>query len=216
METTSPRRRTRKSPDDRRAEIATTARSIALEEGLDAVTQRAVAARAAMASALVAHYVDSMDALVADTFSEVVAEEIVEVRALVEAQASPTAGLAVLIDAAIDPERQDVTSLWVQAWSLGRRNAALADAVRLRMDEWLAIIHDTIEAGAAAGMIRCDDVAGTALHLLAMIDGLNAHELVHWGAPSVQGSIAKRAAEGMLGLARGALETAAPTGSAAG
>ncbi|MFA4841778.1 MAG: TetR family transcriptional regulator, partial [Agrococcus sp.] len=110
-------RRTRKSPDDRRTEIAATARVIALEEGLDAVTQRAVAGRASMASALVAHYVESMDALVADTFSEIVAEEIREVRELVAAEPSATAGLVVLIDAALDPLRQDVTSLWVQAWS---------------------------------------------------------------------------------------------------
>ncbi len=209
METTTepaaPRRRVRRSPDDRRAEIAATARAIALEEGLDAVTQRAVAARASMAAALVAHYVESMDALVADTFSEVVAEEIVEVRALVADEPDAIAGIGALIDAAIDPERQDVTSLWVQAWSLGRRNTALADAVRLRMDEWLGIISGTIRAGVDAGAMRCDDVDGTALHLLAMIDGLNAHELVHWGGPAAQGAIAKRAAEGMLGLAPGAI-----------
>ncbi|MET4099139.1 AcrR family transcriptional regulator [Agrococcus sp. UYP10] len=207
-------RRTRKSPDDRRAEIAATARAIALEEGLDAVTQRAVAGRASMASALVAHYVESMDALVADTFSEIVAEEIGEVRELVAAEPSATAGLVVLIDAALDPQRQDVTSLWVQAWSLGRHNAALAAAVRLRMDEWLSIIRDAITAGAEAGALRCDDVDGTALHLLAMIDGLNAHELVHWGAGAAQGAITKRAAEGLLGLAPGALEAAADGASA--
>lgn len=207
-------RRTRKSPDDRRAEIAATARAIALEEGLDAVTQRAVASRASMASALVAHYVESMDALVADTFSEIVAEEIAEVGELVAAESSATAGLVVLIDAALDPLRQDVTSLWVQAWSLGRHNAALATAVRQRMDEWLSLIRDAIVAGADAGAVRCDDVDGTALHLLAMIDGLNAHELVHWGAGAAQGAITKRAAEGLLGLQRGALDTAGDRASA--
>lgn len=198
-------RRTRKSPEDRRAEIAATARAIALEEGLDAVTQRAVAARSSIASALVAHYVESMDALVADSFSEIVAQEIAEVRELVAAEPTATAGLAVLLDAALEPTRQDVTSLWVQAWSLGRRNAALAEAVRLRMDEWLSIIREAIVAGIAAGDVRCDDVDGTALHLLAMIDGLNAHALVHWGPHAAQQSITKRAAEGLLGLDEGAL-----------
>ena len=61
-------RRTRKSPAERRDEIAAAARDIALADGLVAVTLRAVAARVGVAPGLVAHHVDGMDALVADTF----------------------------------------------------------------------------------------------------------------------------------------------------
>ena len=59
-------RAARKSPAERSAEIAEAARLLALEQGLTAVTLRAIAARAGVAPALVAHYQPSMDALVAD------------------------------------------------------------------------------------------------------------------------------------------------------
>jgi hypothetical protein len=44
-----------------------------------------------------------------------------------------------------------------------------------------------------------------------MIDGLNAHALVRWGAPAVQARLLRRAVEAMLGLAGGALD---PRGAA--
>jgi hypothetical protein len=39
-----------------------------------------------------------------------------------------------------------------------------------------------------------------------MIDGLNAHALVRWGAPAVQAELLRRAVEAMLGLGAGALQ----------
>ncbi|HZW41343.1 MAG TPA: TetR family transcriptional regulator, partial [Agromyces sp.] len=61
----------RKSPAERSAEIADAARSIALEQGLAAVTLRSIAARIDVAPALVAHYEPNMEALIASTFAGV-------------------------------------------------------------------------------------------------------------------------------------------------
>ena len=65
-------RAARRPPAERRAELAASARAVALDEGLAAVTLRAVAARAGVTPALVAHYHESMDALVAETFTSIV------------------------------------------------------------------------------------------------------------------------------------------------
>ena len=75
--------RGRKSPAERRAEITATAREIALADGLDALTLRAVAGRMGVASGLVAHYEPSMDELVAATFGDLVSQELADVVALI-------------------------------------------------------------------------------------------------------------------------------------
>jgi AcrR family transcriptional regulator len=212
MRSTSGTGQARGTPEGRRSEIAVAARGIALEQGLDAVTQRAVAQRAGITPALVAHYVSSMDALVADTFAAIVGEELREVRGLAAAEAGPVARLAAVLGTLLDGSRQEVTLVWVQAWALGRRNEPLAAAVRHRMDDWRAAIREVLDEGDRSGAFSCEDVDGTAWHVLAMVDGLNAHALVRWGAPVVQARLLRRAVEAMLGLHPGALH---PRGAAA-
>ena len=41
----------------------------------------------------------------------------------------------------------DASALWLDAWSLGRRNAALAEVANALTDEWLAWIADIVRAG---------------------------------------------------------------------
>src|SRR3954447_18587366 len=141
----------RKAPAERRAEIAAVAREIALQQGLDAVTQRAVAHRAGVAPALVAHYVVSMDVLAAQTFAAIVGEELAEVRRLAAGEADPVARLGAILGTLLDGSRQDVTLVWVQAWSLGRRNEPLAAAVRTQMDDWRTAIREVLEEGERSG-----------------------------------------------------------------
>jgi AcrR family transcriptional regulator len=198
---TGPRARAaRRAPEERRAAIADAARSVALAEGLAAVTLRSVAARAAVAPALVAHYADGgMEALVAEAFARIVAAELAEVGALVREARSPRAALAAMIRTLAGGERDEVTAVWVEAWALGRRNDPLAAAVRAQMDAWQALVRDVVEAGVAAGEFRVADPAEAAWQVLAMIDGTGAQGLVRWGAAGDRSDLLLRAVEGMLG-----------------
>ncbi|SEI01940.1 MULTISPECIES: TetR family transcriptional regulator C-terminal domain-containing protein [unclassified Leifsonia] len=198
-------RAARRPPAERRAELSAAARDVALADGLAAVTLRGVAARAGVAPALVAHYHPAMDELVASAFRAVVAAELDELRGLLAPFDGPTARLDALLRTLLDGTREDVTLVWVEAWALGRRNEALAAAVRGEMDAWQALILSVIEDGVAAGDFRPDDPAQAAWQLLGMIDGLNAQALVRWGAGGERGPALARAVEGMLGLERGAL-----------
>jgi AcrR family transcriptional regulator len=198
-------RAARKPPAERRAELAAAARALALEEGLAAVTLRAVAARAGVTPALVAHYHATMDGLVAETFVSVVAAELSELRALLAAEPDPVTRLAALVATLLDGSRDDVTVIWVEAFALGRRNAILGAAVRDQMDAWSVVIEGVIDGGVASGVFHAEDPRGVAWQLLGMIDGLNAQALVRWGGAADRGSLLAHALEAMLGLARGAL-----------
>lgn len=201
--TQAPRKRSaRKSPAERGAEIADAARAIALEDGLTALTLRSVAARVGVAPALVAHYQPSMDDLVASTFGAIVADEIVEVAGMIAALPTATEGIAAVVDTLLDGTRDEVTIVWVEAWTLGRRNDALAVTVREQMDAWQDVVQGVIEAGVAAGEFETADAASAAWQLLGMIDGLNAQALVRWNDESGRGSLIHRALEGMLGIPR--------------
>lgn len=202
----SPQKRAvRKVPSERAAEISEAARELALECGLSAITLRRVAERVGVASSLVAHYHPNADALVAGTFTTIVAAETEEVAAALDRFPTPQAGLAFLLDTLLDGSRLDVTAIWVDAWALGRRNEALAVCVRAQMDTWQAILQGVLQAGVAAGQFEMTEPAAVAWQILGMIDGLNAQALVRWDGVRDRGTHLARAVEGMVGAARGSL-----------
>ena len=208
MSTLSARNR-RKAPAERAAEIALAARQIALTEGLAAVTVRAVAARVGVAPALVAHYQPSMNVLVASAFGAIVAAEIDEVA--IELGSCPTSvrALGALIDTLLGPERSAVTAIWLDAWSLGRRNPALAAEVGRQMDAWQKFLVALLEAGVADDEYAVADAPALAWQLLGSIDGLNAHAAVRYGDARTQRPLVRTIVEHELALPAGALGSAA-------
>lgn len=205
MSTSNRLRAARKTPAERADLIAKAARDLAIEQGLAAVTLRAVAARAGVAPPLVAHYEPSMESLIARTFSTIVAAEIVELEGWIATLPTASAQLTALCGSLLDGSRNDVSIVWVEAWAIGRRNEALARAVREQMDAWQSVFQTIIEAGAARGEFDTEDAAAVAWQVLGMIDGLNAQALVRWRDPDARRSLIIHAIEGMLWLQRGAL-----------
>jgi AcrR family transcriptional regulator len=193
------RRPARKTPDERDGEIRGAARAIALEQGLVAVTQRAVAARIGVAPALVTHYRSSMEGLVADTFRAIVAAELDDVRAAT-LQGTARERLRALVTTALDPARDAVTAVWVDAWSLGRRNAALAAAVREQADAWQQHAEDLVVAGVAAGEFADVEPAPIAWLLLGLVDGLNAQSVIHDRHDPRRSAVVLSAVERELGV----------------
>lgn len=206
---TTQTRAPRRAPAQRRAQIADAARDLALDEGLSAVTLRAVATRAGVTPALVAHYAPSMDVLVAETFATIVGDELDELDALTESGPA-VERLGTLLGTLLDGSRDDVTLVWVEAFAMGRRSDPLAAAVRDHMDRWQRALRDLIADGITEGDFRIDDATDAAWQLLGMIDGLNAQALVRWGGASDRSSLLRRAVEGMFGLSRGALGALTP------
>ncbi|KHK99571.1 TetR family transcriptional regulator [Microbacterium mangrovi] len=198
-------RAVRKSPAERGEELRAAAREIARSDGLAAVTLRSVAERVGVARTLVVHYEPNMEALVAATFRTIAEDELAEMRTVTDAEATATDALRVLTRALLDTGRDDVTALWAEVFVLGRRNEALEAAVRDLMDEWQVFVVALIERGVAAGEFRTDDPASVAWQYLGMIDGINSHALVKFGAATERGRLVCHALEHELGLAPGSL-----------
>lgn len=205
MSSTPQKRAVRKSPAERAAEITEAARELALEAGLTALTLRNVAARVGVASGLVAHYQPNMDALVSSTFATIVAAETQEVAGLLSQRPGPSERLGLLVDTLLDNSRLDVTAIWVEAWTLGRRNETLAASVREQMDAWQKVFQGVVEEGNATGDFNVSDAAAVAWQILGMVDGLNAQALVRWDGVNDRGTHLARAVEGMVGAVPGSL-----------
>lgn len=190
----------RRTAAERRAEILDAAESLARDEGLSAITMRAVAARMGVAPTLVVHHVPSMDEVVADTFVRIVGAELAEVAAAVRAVPDPGRRLEALLRTVLDGTRTEVTQVWVESWVLGRRNPRLASAVRAQMDAWRACLAECIRDGVQAGVYRATeaDAEAVAGQLLGMIDGIGAHSLVGWDDDDNRVALMLRAAHAML------------------
>lgn len=192
-------------PAERVKAIDVAARQLALEQGLSTLTLRSVASRAGVAHGLIGHYVSSMDALVAQTYSAIASAEIAEIREILLSLPTPRTRMAALLTTLLDGTRDDTTTIWVEGWALGRRNETLAVAVREQSDAWQAVFSGVIEEGVAAGGFTTADPAAVAWQLLGMIDGLNAQALVRSDYKAQRSALVGSVAEGMLGLERGVL-----------
>jgi AcrR family transcriptional regulator len=199
------KRAERRPPEARAAEIRDAARAIAVEGGLNAVTLRSIAARVGVTPALVAHYEPSMENLLASTFTSIVRTELAEVDGRLEHQPTATDALRQLINTLLEPARQETTAIWVDAWSLGRRNDVISGAVRLEMDAWQDFVVGVVQSGIDSGEFVTEEPDAVAWQLIGMIDGLNAQSLVRYRDAQSRSRLLAHAMEQGLGLATGKL-----------
>lgn len=191
MKTSSRGTGRRMAPEARERAIREAAIAVAREDGIAGLTMRTIAARAGVTPALVAHYRPSMDAFVAEVFGAIVSAERVEVFGALDGTTGMRERLAAVVETLLDPRRDDVTLVWVQAWAAGFRNEELAARVRDEMDAWRQGLEAVLAEGAETGEIPPSQIGVSAWLLLAMVDGMNAHSLVGW-APDDRVALARR------------------------
>jgi len=159
-------------------EVLTAAVGVAFDLGLHAVTTSNVADRLAVPERAVTAAWPDAEGLVATTFSRIVAAELAEVKREVLAHPSPVEQLRVLLITLAEPVRVEVDAVWLESWSLGRRNPALGGAVRAEESAWHAFVAAVVRRGVRNGDYLDVDPDEVAAHLLAVIDGVNAYSLV--------------------------------------
>jgi AcrR family transcriptional regulator len=168
----------RKLPAERHGELLDKAVEISAAEGLSAVTLRRVATDLGVTPGLVSHYFSSAEQLIMAAFKTAADADLAEARSRAAAAASPTAKLDALMDYVLDESSEDAGALWLEAWSLGRRNAALAAEANALTVEWLACIAEIVRSGVTSGEFHVADADVAARRLLTMLDGLGAQMVV--------------------------------------
>ncbi|QES05176.1 TetR family transcriptional regulator [Streptomyces venezuelae] len=206
MPSSVPRKRIRKTPEARRAEIVETAARVALTEGLECVTLRRIAEELAVRPGLISHYFPSADDLVAEAFSVAATGELDALLPAERPHGTPTQYLARYFALSAGEAYDDISRLWINARHLSRYRPVLRDRVaeqELASDDRLERL---IREGVERGEFRTDDPRTAAIQILVVLDGLGAHANTDRNnRPEAVTRMALTTAERELGLAHGAL-----------
>lgn len=169
----------RKLPAERRGELLGRAVQIARTEGLSAVTLRRVAADLGVTPGLVSHYFAAAEQLTAAAFRAAAQQDLDAANARVQAQPTASTKILALIDYMLADDGDDGSALWLETWTLARRNPVLAAEADELTAQWVARIADIVAAGVEAGEFTVDGrVDAVARRVLTLIDGLGSQKVV--------------------------------------
>lgn len=175
MSSSVERKRIRKSPAARRAEIVASAAAIALSEGLEAITLRRIGEELAVRPGLVSHYFPSVEELVAEAFGTAATAELDTLIPADRPDGTPTEHLArFLARTTGHPAWDDISALWINARHLSRYRPALREQVAEQEAAWRARLTGLITDGVDRGEFRTPAPVVVALQILVVLDGLSA------------------------------------------
>ncbi|UOQ58182.1 TetR family transcriptional regulator [Leucobacter allii] len=169
--------RVRKPAGERRAEIVAEAAGIALADGLERVTLRAVAERLGVRPGLISHYFPAAESLVVEAFAAAVTgdRERHLGRGAAGDDAGPLARLARFLGSVGTEEGIAQARLWLNARHLARFSPALAGALeeqeRLDQDR----LAELVRAGVDAGAFRAADARAASVRIFIAVDGFGAY-----------------------------------------
>ncbi|UOQ90117.1 TetR/AcrR family transcriptional regulator [Agromyces endophyticus] len=206
MMSSAPTTRARKPPAERRAEIVAAAAAIALDDGLEGITLRAVADRLGVRPGLISHYFPVAEDLVIAAFVHAVSDER---ETLVPEGGEPLERMARLVSRVESPGARPISRLWLNARHLSRFRPALDDALEEQESLDRAKLTELVEEGIAAGVFACDDALVACVRIFIAIDGFGAYaNNTGTFTPDAYARFVTDAAEWALGLEPGRLRAA--------
>ncbi|MFF8595358.1 TetR/AcrR family transcriptional regulator [Streptomyces sp. NPDC015220] len=213
MSSSVSRKRIRKDPATRRAEIVDAAAAIALAEGLECITLRRVGEELDVRPGLINHYFPSADDLVAEAFGSAASGELDALIPCERPEGAPARHLARFLARTVGEAYDTISRLWINARHLSRYRPVLRDRVAEQEAAWRGRLEGLVREGVAAGEFHADDPLVAAIQILVVLDGLGAHANSA-GTPERPPAVMRMAvttAERELGLPPGTLTRLAET-----
>lgn len=177
-DTTAPgaaKKRIRKNPDRRRAEILATATEIALAEGLECITMRRIGEELGVRPGLISHYFPVAEELVAEAFGTAASAEIEELIPAARPEGSPLTHLAEFLSRTAEPRFTDMSRLWLNARHLSRFRPILATRVLHQETRWHARLSELLREGVEAQQFHTANPDAAAIRILIVLDGIGAY-----------------------------------------
>ena len=154
----------RESSEDRRQAIATAARALIVEKGMEGLRTRDIAERVGINIATLHYHVPTKEALIGLVTEPM--REGFRAQSIVRPRAHLTPGQQLEHEfydfAEMLSERRDVLIVLTELAERARRDPVVAAATRPMMRKWLAMLEELLAAGARDGSFRPDLDAGPA------------------------------------------------------
>lgn len=198
-----PSPRVRKRPEERREEIVAAAAAIAIDEGLERITLRAVADRLGVRPGLITHYFPAAEDLVSAAF---VRAAVGERAHFFPADGDPATRLSRFVAHLASGASRPLARLWLNARHLSRFSAPLGEVLEEQDDLDRAALIAIIQAGIDAGAFTGLDAAAACTRILLAVDGTGSYANSDRAFDDAAGArFVADVAEWTLGLPTGAL-----------
>lgn len=170
---------TRRTAEVRLDALLSTACDVIVERGLANTRTSDVAAAAGVSQALVFYHFATKERLLAQAFAYAAEQDLARLQTVVQSTATPLEKLKKILRLYAPQGRSKSWAMWIDGWSESLRTPEL-EKVSRRLDlRWKEALTDVIADGVDAGVFKCDDAAGAAWRILALIDGLAVQVSVH-------------------------------------
>lgn len=151
-----------------------------LERGLANTRVADIAKAVNVSGGLIHYHFATKDELITAMLRATLDIESAALRALVTGEGSAAERLDRVLQFYIPESRDDQSwLLWLDAWNTALREPAVRQIVLSVETTWLDALQQVISSGVDAGEFTCDDPAGAAERIDAMLDGLIIRYTLH-------------------------------------
>jgi len=162
----------RRRAEARREEILQAAAQVVARNGFPRTRVADVAAELDISPALVFYHFETKERLLSQAFSHAAERDLERLGQVVAAPGSSLDRLASVLRLYAPVGDAIGWTLDIDAWAEGLRTPEIRQATTELDRRWRGALEQVIRDGVVTGELRCDDPAGSAQRIAAMLDGL--------------------------------------------